>query len=133
MGAASPTPIVSSLAVLNHPNTVKGRGVISGSATNLWHLSSMEDSDVDYVSLPFTPSTTPRPSMAPPPPQSLENNPEICVTNVTGDEIKFVFGGAPGAVPPPSVTGNHQIQPEIMATGSHQIQQPEMAEPMDHS
>ena len=111
--AASPTPIMSSLAVLNAPNAamahsasfdeayesqsntvkVQGRGVISGSATNLWHLSSMEDSDVDYVSLPFTPSTTPRPSMAPCP-QSAENNPEICVTNVTGDEIKFVFGSA---------------------------------------
>ena len=86
----------------------------------------MEDSDVDYVSLPFTPSTTPRPSMAPPPPQSLENNPEICVTNVTGDEIKFVFGGAPGsipgALPSPLVAGSHQIIPEM-----------EMAEPMDHS
>ena len=64
--------------------------------------------------------------MAPPPPQSLENNPEICVTNVTGDEIKFVFGGAPGsipgALPSPLVAGGHQIIPEM-----------EMAEPMDHS
>lgn len=131
---------MSSLAVLNAPNaamahsasfdeayesksnTVHGRGVISGSATNLWHLSSMEESDVDYVSLPFTPSTTPRPSMAPPtpgPPQNTENNPEICVTNVN-DEIKFVFGGALSAVVAPSVVGSNQIQPE-------------MAEPMDHS
>ena len=134
--AASPTPIMSSLAVLNAPNAamahsasfdeayesqsntvkVQGRGVISGSATNLWHLSSMEDSDVDYVSLPFTPSTTPRPSMAPCP-QSAENNPEICVTNVTGDEIKFVFGSAGSN--PAHVTETNQIQ--------------QAAEPMDHS
>ena len=56
----------------------------------------MEDTEVDYMSLPFTPaSLTPRPSVA------IENNPEICVTNVTGDEIKFVFGSA-GSNPPKS-------------------------------
>lgn len=91
----------------------------------------MEESDVDYVSLPFTPSTTPRLSMVPPPgyipgggglcpPQSAENNPEICVTNATGDEIKFVFGSAAATA-------------AASLTGSCQVLQPEMAEPMDHS
>lgn len=91
---------------LQNPN--HGLVGISGSATNLWTMSNMEDSEVDYMSLPFTPSTTPRPSVT----FSDCNNPEICVTNVTGDEIKFVFGSTP-------------TQPVV-------AEQPQV-EPMDHS
>jgi hypothetical protein len=90
-----------------------------GSATNLVHLN-MEDSDVDYVSLPFTPTaTSPRPSLVPKGPQQLptvvypvETHPEICVTNVTGDEVKFVFGS--DIAPPALVSSEALIQEEPM-------------------
>ena len=87
----------------------------SGSASNLWHFSTMEDSDVDYMTLPYTPDTgsiTPRPSLLPAG-LSIDSacNPEICVTNATGDEIKFVFG--------------QQLQNQQVLS--------EAVEPMDHS
>lgn len=91
-------------------------GGISGSATNLWTMSNMEDSDVDYMSLPLTPSTTPRPSVTFASVGADTNNPEICVTNVTGDEIKFVFGSTTPLPPPPMSTAE---QPQV--------------EPMDHT
>lgn len=67
--------------------SVKARG-ISGSASSIWH-SNMEDTEVDYMSLPYTPLMTSASMIG-----DSYNNPEICVTNVTGDEIKFVFGAA---------------------------------------
>lgn len=67
--------------------SVKARG-ICGSASSIWQ-SNMEDSEVDYMSLPYTPL------MASAASGDSFNNPEICVTNVTGDEIKFVFGSEP--------------------------------------
>ena len=94
---------------------------ISGSATNLWQ--PLEETEIDYMSLPFTPSTTPRPSVTF---SDAYNNPEICVTNVTGDEIKFVFGTA--------VSSSAATSPSLLTT-SMAASSPAVsaAEPMDHS
>jgi len=78
-----------------YDHTLKPRGM-SGSASTLWESSGMEDTEVDYISLvPYTPMS-PIPTSAPPTgvPFPNSDHPEICVTNVTGDEIKFVFGAA---------------------------------------
>ena len=96
-----------------------GMSGISGSATNLWQLSgATEETEIDYDL--FTASCTPRPSPRPSVTFSdTYNNPEICVTNVTGDEIKFVFGasGPPG-----------------LLTTAPPVQSPTVSsEPMDHS
>ena len=102
-----------------------GMSGISGSATNLWQLSAAtEETEIDYDL--FTPSCTPRPSPRPSVTFSdTYNNPEICVTNVTGDEIKFVFGAA-GATAGGS--------PGLLTTAPQPPQiQPPTAEPMEHS
>jgi hypothetical protein len=118
---ASPTTMMTSLGtphIIAHSrsfdeafeHSMKPRG-ISGSASSLWQPYSMcsnaEDNEVDYISLPFTPASTAASMIA-----DSYNNPEICVTNVTGDEIKYVFGTAAAAVSAPGLT---------------------TAEPMDHS
>ena len=86
--------------------------------SSLWHNSSaMEDTEVDYISLPYVPMS---PTSAPPVPSFANiEHPEICVTNVTGDQIKFVFGGNVGNVP--------------SANSNNETLDPEASEPMDHS
>ncbi len=115
-----------------YETTIKPRGIV-GSVSSIWQTNSMcssdtMDTDVDYMSLPmplsaFAASSAAAASMFSDP----LNHPEICVTNVTGDEIKYVFGqtGSSSSPPPTGSAGS--------ATNFGTAAGVRTAEPMDHT
>ena len=116
-----------------YEHTLKPRG-ISGSASSVWYSSAMEDTEVDYISLPYVPMS---PTSAPPISFPATNtapsdHPEICVTNVTGDQIKFVFGTAATVANCSNLDPNH-LPPQHQQQQHYRHHQQSEAEPMDHS